>query len=164
MKKYIAVLTGIVLAFTALSAYAWDNYSVKVRGKAFGQLAERVNLPSINGDELFRTESSGDFAFVVGGEKRKGYFQFPHMIRIPAGGPAAPTGGKVAGIAYWWFYDGVTCVGPWAGDISMNGSEARGKFECDDGTELRLRVTKEDNNGMGGLTTTVRGRLIYPYD
>ncbi len=111
----------------------------------------------VNGD------SSGPFELMVGGETMTGEVILPVIVRL---NPDFESG-TAYGSAAWIFDDGPTCVGALSGELVPAGGghaglEVQGRFECTDGSVLRLRLVEtagppESAGTIAGSMTSPRG-------
>lgn len=162
MLRYCLTLILSAVLFTGSQlGFADDSHdhdSERVRGSTTGSFTEFDFLMDVDGNLLFNVSIEGTFTLQIGRDERNGTFKFPHLLQVPAGGEGL---GTIAGVGFWTFANGLTCIGDLAGPIGPDGGRNDGRLRCGDGSTLVLFI--EDDVVIPGVqvTTKVRGRLVY---
>lgn len=142
------VLALVLLASIATSEQAWAH---RDRGKVTGSyntvFLKADFLTAGDGFLVLDVELQGPFTLTIGTVVRSGIISFPHILRIPESESGV---GSIHGASAWAFDDGTNCVGFQGGQATPSGVVTKGKFNCSDGTELRLTIT--DTEVVGGVS------------
>lgn len=156
----VAITAPFLLGVQA-SADDDDRKRQRVKGSYEAFFAQFDFLGVTDGFAHVNTESSGPFELVIGGETRTGQIIMPGMARL---NPDFVSG-TTYGVAAWMFDDGPICMGALPGEIVPAGGghaglEAKGRFDCTDGSVLRVRLV--ETAGPPESAGTITGWMTLP--
>lgn len=162
MKRLCSTLVlSAVLVTAPQLTFADDDDGNRVRGSTTGYFTQFDFLNDVDGNLLFNVNIEGTFALRVGRIERSGTFKYPHILQVPPGGEGL---GTIAGVGFWTFENGLTCIGDLGGPIGPNGGHYSGRLRCSDGSTLKLSIRDEEVVPGVQVISKVRGRLFYETD